>query len=406
MKAGASGAVAPGSRGFSLRNMLLVGEMAIALVLLTAGGLMLKSVVRLQATELGFDPRSLLTFRLTLPGPQYEPERATQLIDQLVARLRAQAGIDSVAYGNCPPVSGGCNGTTATFPGRPPVPSERQPLVGVHWTSPDYFETLGIRVVRGRVFTGHDRGGQPKVVVINETAARELFHNQDPVGQRIGVGQGGFREGAEVVGVVADVRYGAIETSIRPDVYLPVLQSARSGGLIYVRSGQSPAALAALVRREVAALDRDLPLTDIKMMEDRFGDAIWRTRMSAWLLGAFSALALLLAALGIYGVMSQGVEQRTREIGVRMALGAAGGDILRLIISRVVIVSIAGVAAGVIAAVPAMRMLSTLLYQVAPGDPLVFATLASLLLAVAVLAGYVPARRAARLDPLETLRVE
>jgi putative ABC transport system permease protein len=406
IKSGSAGAVTSGVRGASLRNLLLVGEMALALVLLTAGGLMLKSVARLQATELGFSPGSVLSFRLSLPAPQYTPDRATQTIEQLLERLEKRREIESVAYGNCAPVSGGCNGTLATFPGQPPVQRGREPLVGVYWASPRYFEALGIRLVRGRVFTDRDRVGQPKVVVVNETAARTFWKGEDPIGKRIGVGQGGFGSGAEVVGVVADVRYGAVETSIKPDVYLPLLQSARSGGLIYVRSRSAVATLASMVRQEVAALDPDLPLTDIRMMEARFGDAIWRTRVSAWLLGVFSALALLLAALGIYSVMSEGVEQRRREIGVRMALGAAQTDIFRLIIGRVVAVALAGVALGVAFAVPAMGMLTALLYQVQPGDPTVFSALASVLLTVAVLAGYVPARRATRVDPLTTLRAE
>ena len=405
IKAGSSGAVSRVS-GAALRNLLLVGEMALALVLLTAGGLMLTSVIRLQATSLGFDPRSLVTAALTLPDPQYDPARATQLFDQLLKRLESQPGIESIAHGSCVPVSDGCNGTLATFPGRPPIPNERRPFIGVRWASPRYFETMKIRLLRGRVFNDRDRVGQPKVVVINETAARNFWPNEDPIGKRIGVGQGGFRDGAEVVGIVADVRYGAMETAITPDVYLPLLSSPRSNGVIYVRSGLAPASLAPMLRRELEALDPDLPVTGVRLMEERLGDAIWRPRMSAWLLGAFSTVALFLAALGIYGVMSQAVEQRTREIGVRMALGAARSDILRMIIGRVVILAVVGVALGVLVAIPAMRTLSALLYQVDPGDPFVFGTLAGVLLAVAVLAGYVPARRAARLDPLVTLRAE
>ena len=296
--------------------------------------------------------------------------------------------------------------TLAEFPGRPAVPRGSEPLVGVHWASPGLFDTLGIRLIRGRVFTDRDRVGQPKVVVVNETAARKLWGDEDPVGKRISVGQGGFRDGAEVVGIVADVRYGAIETAVTSDVYLPLLQSPRSQGLIYLRSRTAAATLAPMVRREVEALDPDVPVTDLRMMEQRFGDAIWRTRMSAWLLGVFSGLALLVAALGIYSVMSEGVAQRTREIGVRMALGADRADILRLIIGRVIVVALIGVTLGLALALPSMRLLSALLYQVEPSDPIVFGTLATMLLVVAVAAGYLPARRATRVDPLTTLRTE
>jgi putative ABC transport system permease protein len=276
----------------------------------------------------------------------------------------------------------------------------------VLWASPGLFETLGVRLVRGRVFTDRDRVGQPKVVVINEAAAREFWGSKDPLGQRIAVGQGRFEDGAEVVGVVADVRYGAVETSVQPDVYLPLLQSMRSNGYIFVRSRMPAASLVRVLREDLHALDPDLPLTDIKMMQERYSDVTWRTRVSAWLLGAFAALALLLAAAGLYAVMSQGVEQRRREIGVRMALGAAHADIMRLIIGRVFVMAIAGIVLGLLLAIPSMRLLTALLYQVRPNDPAILMSLAVGLLLVAVLAGYVPARRAALVDPLTTLRAE
>jgi putative ABC transport system permease protein len=407
MKAGASGAVSAGTRGLTVRNLLIVGEMALALLLLTAGGLMLKSVARLQATELGFKSDDLLTFRLTLPAPQYDSRRATAFLIDLLDRLSRRGDLESVAYGTCAPLSGGCNGTTAQFPGRATAPFEKSPAVGIFWASPRYFETLGIRVARGRVFTEQDRAGQPKVVVVNETAARAFWGNDDPIGKRIAVGQGGFGgEGGEVIGVVADVRYGAVEKSVGRDVYLPLLQSTRTWGLIFVRTRSAPEILVPALRQEVRALDPDLPLVDIKTMDDRFGDATWRTRIIAWLLGVFATLALVLAVVGIYGVMSQGVEQRMREIGVRMALGAARADILRLIVGRALAISVAGVAVGIALSIPSMRLLTALLYHVSPGDPIVVATLASLLLAAAVLAGYVPARRATRVDPLLTLRAE
>jgi putative ABC transport system permease protein len=403
MKAGASGAVSPGARGLSVRNLLIVGELALALLLLTAGGLMLKSVARLQAAELGFRPDHLLTFRVTLPAPQYNARRGTAFLVDLLDRLGRHGDIESVAYGNCAPLAGPCNGTGITFPGRP-KPDKND--VGVFWASPRYFETLGIRLVRGRVFTDQDRVGQPKVVVINESAARAFWGNEDPIGKRVALGQGGFGDGADVIGIVADVRYGAVERSVSRDVYLPLLQSTRTWGLIFIKSRTALESLVPTVRQEVRALDPDLPLVDIKTMDDRFGDATWRTRMSAWLLGTFAALALVLAVVGIYGVMSQGVEQRMREIGVRMALGAGRSDILRLIVGRAFVIAFAGVVLGIVLAIPSMRLLTTLLYQVSPGDPSVVAALAAILLAAAVCAGYFPARRAAKADPLVTLRAE
>ena len=406
MKADAAGAVAPGSRGVTVRNALMVAEMALALVLLTAGGLMLKSVARLQATELGFRPDSVLSVRLALPSPKYNPQRGGQFFEQLLARLDGQPELGAVGFGSCPPLAGGCNRTMATFPDRPPAPRGSNPSVGVLWASPRYFETLGIRLVQGRLFTDRDRAGQPKVVVVNETAAKAFWKNENPIGRRIAVGQGRFEDGAEVVGVVADVRYTAVEAAVSPDVYLPLLQSPRALGFLFVRSDAAPDTLVPRLRTEIQSLDPDLPMTDIKLMDARFGDATWRQRSSAWLLGTFALLALVLAALGLYGVMAQGVEQRRREIGVRLALGAARGDILRLIIGRALVLALAGIVVGVVLAVPSMRLLTALLYQVRPGDPWVFAALALVLFVVTLFAGYIPARRATRVDPLVTLRAE
>ena len=406
MKTSASGVVSHGTRGLSVRNLLVVAEMAIALVVLTAGGLMVKSVLRLQATELGFQPASLLSVRMVLPGPQYNPARAREFLLELIERLESRPGMEAVAYGSCAPVSGGCNRTSAKFPGRVLPPNWTETPIGVLWASPRFFETMGISLIRGRLFTPQDRAGQPKVVVVNETAARTYWPGEDPIGKRIALGQGGFGDGAEVIGIVADVRYGAVETTVGPDAYLPLLQAPRAQGFLFVRSTSAPESIVPQIRTEVQALDPNLPLIDVKMMATRFGDATWRQRSSAWLLGIFSLLALALAATGIYAVMSQGVEQRRREIGVRLALGAARRDILRLIIGRVTAMAIAGIGLGVLIAMPAMPLLRALLYQVTPGDPSVFVLLAGVVLAVTLLAGYVPARRATKVDPLVTLRAE
>jgi putative ABC transport system permease protein len=406
MKTSTSGSVSHGTRGLSLRNLLVVGEMAIALVVLTAGGLMVKSVLRLQATELGFRPASLLSVRMVLPGPQYNPARASQFLMDLIERLESRPGMQSVAYGSCAPVTGGCNRTSAKFPGRVLPPDRTETPIGVLWASPRYFETMGIRLLRGRLFTPHDRAGQPKVVVVNETAALTYWPGEDPIGKRIALGQGGFGDGAEVIGIVADVRYRAVETAVLPDAYLPLLQAPRAQGFLFVRTDGAPESIVPQIRTEVQALDPNLPLIDVKMMATRFGEATWRQRSSAWLLGLFSLLALALAATGIYAVMAQGVEQRRREIGVRLAHGAGQSDILRLIIGRVTAMAIAGIALGILIAVPAMQLLRALLYQVTPGDPSVFVGLAGVVLAVTLLAGYIPARRATRVDPVVTLRAE
>jgi putative ABC transport system permease protein len=407
MKAGA-GSIAPGTGGRNVRNLLIAGETALALVLLVASGLMLQSVNNLQRTELGFDPDGLVTVSLSLPIAQYDAERSTQFWVDLLQRVRALPGVRAAAYGNCPPISGGCNGTSVGFPDRPPLPPGTVLDTGIHWISPEFFDAMGIRLVRGRTFTDRDREGQPKVTVINETAARLLFKGEDPIGRRITLGQGGFHEGngAEVIGIVNDTRYRSVEVAPRSDAYVPLLQSWRAGGTLFVRTSLDAAALTPMLRKEIAALDRDLPVSTIKTMGNRFGDATWRTRLSADLLALFAALALLLAAIGLYGVMAQAVEQRTREIGVRIALGAERRNIFALVIGRAFAIALAGIAAGIGLSLMSMRFLDTLLYDVKPNDPATLGVLAVVLLVVSLLASYVPARRATRVDPLTSLRAE
>jgi putative ABC transport system permease protein len=403
---GSGGGSSTGLRAVTFRNGLVVAEVALALVMLVSAGLMMKSLMRLGQTDLGFRADRLLTFRLQLPDQAYPPERRVPFVEQLLTRLKARSEIEAAAFGHCPPVSGGCNGTRALFPDRPPVARGTEPLVGVTWVSPDYFAALGIPLVRGRWFTDRDREGQPKVVVINESAARRFFPGEDPIGKRMGLGQGGFRDGAEVIGIVADVRYEAVETPAGPDAYIPLLQSPRPGGVIFLRSRVPPLALVSVVRQELAALDRNLPFSDVKTMDERYGEATWRTWTIGALLSLFAAIALVLAVVGVFAVLAQSVAQRTREIGVRMALGAAPRDIRRLVLGRALGIAGLGIAIGLAGAWFTSRLLTTLLYEVEPNDLSVSSTLAFLLFVASLVASDIPARRAAHTDPLETIRVE
>jgi len=407
LKTGGSAGTPRGFRGTGVRAALVTTQVALALVLLAGAGLMIKSAARLAATRIGVSHDRVLTVRLDLPRAAYTPDKGQAFLAQLAERVRAIAGVESVGLGNCAPVSGGCNGTSLWFPDRGPRRGAGlDPIVGIHWASPDYFTALGIPIVRGRNFTGADREGQPRVVLVNEAAARAFWPGDSPIGKRIAVGQGGFHEGAEVVGVVANVRFRTIEAAPEPDVFVPVAQSYQARMRLFVRSQLDPQSLTTAIRRDVRALDPNLPLVEVKTMDERVSDAMWRTRVGAWVLSAFAGLALLLTAIGIFGVMAQTVTQRTPEIGIRMALGAARHDVLGLVLGRAALLTAAGVALGAAFALGVTRVMTALLYEVEPGDPATLATVSLVLGLVALVACYLPARRATRVDPVIALRSE
>jgi putative ABC transport system permease protein len=304
-------------------------------------------------------------------------------------------------------LSGGCNGTIMWFPPDGPHRDGSDPSIGIHWVTPDYFSTLGIRLVGGRSFADRDRSGQPKVLLVNEAAARTIWPGGTPIGKTVAVGQGSFGDsGGVVIGVVSDVRYRAIEIAARPEVYLPLAQSYQPRMRLFVRSNLDAKGLIRAVAREVRALDPSLPLSEIKTMKERLADAMWRTRVSVWLLSAFAALALLLTAIGIFGVMAQTVAQRTSEIGIRMALGARSRDVLALVLRRAAAVTSAGIVLGGAGAFALTRVMASLLYGVRSDDPQTLIVVALLLGVVALAAGYLPARRATRVDAIAALRAE
>lgn len=405
MKTGGGSGTARGFQGFGARGALVVAQITLALVLLAGAGLMIRSAARLHGTGIGVNPGRVLTARVDLPNAHYSEEKRSIFFSRLAERIQALPGVESVGLADCPPVSGGCSDTVIGFGGgqklRPGMPT-----IGVHWASPEYFAAVGIQLRKGRWLTDFDRAGRPKVVLINETAARAFWPNADPVGQVVAIGMGGLEAGAEVVGVVSDVRYSAIGSAPMPDAYIPFLQSPQGRMRLFIRSRLDQAGLVAAVGREVQALDPNLPLAEIKTMDERVGDAMWRTRVAAWLFSAFAGLALLLTSIGIFGVMAQTVAQRTPEIGVRMALGAQKRDVLRLVLGRAGLLAAIGIALGIGVALGLTRVMSTLLFEVEPNDPLTFGIVAAVLGVVALAACYLPARRAARVNPIVALRYE
>jgi putative ABC transport system permease protein len=277
-------------------------------------------------------------------------------------------------------------------------------MVGVHWVSPTWFETMRVPLKRGRMFTSEDRLNGPKVVVINEAAARQYFRGEDPLGRRVGVYQGGFHTGAEVIGIVGDVRYGTIDSTARPDVYISYGQSRLSRMMLFVRTSGDPSAMAPAVRAVVRRVAPQVPIFDIKSMPARVATASAQARFSAILLGLFAAMALSLAVMGIYGVLSFAVAQRTGEIGIRMALGAERGRVLALVMRDGALLAAVGLAVGVAAALALTRVLRSMLFEVTTTDPWTYGAMALVLAMAVVLASWIPARRASRVDPVIALR--
>ncbi|HEX5107191.1 MAG TPA: ADOP family duplicated permease [Vicinamibacterales bacterium] len=401
-----SGAVRAG-HALGTRAPLVVAQIALALVLLAGAGLMVRSVWRLQATGAGVDAEHVLSVQVQWPRRDDAPEAARAFFASLAERVQSLPGVDSAALGSCVPVSGGCARAGMTI-GGPATSGGNNPVVGAYMITPEYLPTLGVKVLRGRSFTAYDDSPHPRVVLVNEAAARAFWPGRDPLGSIVGVSTSGFQKGAEVIGVVSDVRYGSIEAPAQPDVYLPVsqLEFLPRRMNVFVRSGLEPGAVVAAIRREVRALDPNLPLSRVTTMEDRMRDAIWRTRLSAWLLGAFAALALLLTAVGIVGVMVQTVTQRSGEMAVRIALGAQSREVLSLVLRRTVVMTGAGLALGLAGALALSRLVAALLYDVPAHDPATLAAAAALLGIVALVAGYVPARRATSVDAIAALKAD
>ena len=389
-------------RRLSPRNLLAMTEIALALVLLIGAGLMIRSFARLQALQIGFSPHHVMTMRVELP--KYKPDAAVAFDEQLLARVSALPGVEAAAVASATPLSNNSAGTIMRIKGQT---EDEMDGVGLQSVGPDYFKTLRVPVMKGRTFSDQDRAGARRVAIINESAARKFWPNEDPIGKEIWVGVGWEQnEYGEIVGIVGDVKYGKVEEAFNPQVYLPYLQPTEPASFVLVRTANDPALIVSAVRREILSIDKNVPIFDLKTMEERSADATSRTRFSALLLGIFSSLALVLAAVGIYGVMSYAVSGRTHEIGVRMALGAQPRNVLGLVMGDGIVVTLSGIALGLAGAFAATRVLGSQLYGVGTTDTLTFFAVSLLLAAVALVASYIPARRATKVDPMVALRYE
>jgi predicted permease len=391
-----------------LRSLLVVAEIALSLVLLVGAGLMMRSFISLQNVNAGIKPEGVLTMYIALPGAKYRgPEKRIAFFSQLLERVRAIPGVQSAGTNSGLPLSGNNWGRSLTVEGRQVLSVGEAPSINHCVITPNYFGAMGIPILKGRDFDERDTRDATKVTIIDERLAREYWPDDDPLGKRIRFGPPEDNEPWHtIVGVVREVKHDRLDASTRKSVYLPFPQRTISGMSLAIRTGGRPESLISAVRGQVRELDPDLPVTRVMPMTEIVARSVWQPRLYTALFGVFAAVALILATVGIYGVMSYAVTQRTREIGLRMALGAQRQDVLKLVVGHGVVITAIGVGAGLAAAVALTRLMSSLLFGVTATDPITFAAVSVLLAGVALAACFVPARRAAKVDPMVALRYE
>jgi len=404
LKEGGRSSVGGGGR---LRGALVVVEIALSLVLLVGAGLLVRSFVRVQQVEPGFDARSVLSMRLSVAGTPYAGERGAEFFRELLARVRALPGVESAGAASILPLGGGIGWGNITIEGYTPTNGQDLIQADQRVAGAGYFETMRVPLASGRYFGEQDTAGAQKVAVIDENMARTYWPGADPLGRR-------FKRGGPdndtpwltVVGVVANVKQYALDADSRVTFYTPHAQSPSGTMYVVARTSVEPTSLAAALTKEARAIEPNVPVFDVKTMEQRLSDSLARRRFAMTALGLFALVAMALAAVGIYGVMSYAVAQRTREIGVRVALGARGRDVLGLVIRQGMLLAALGIGLGLVGAAAVTRVMGSLLFGVGATDPLTFASIALLLAGAALLACYVPARRATKVDPMVALRYE
>ncbi|MEK6299557.1 MAG: ABC transporter permease [Acidobacteriota bacterium] len=389
------------------RGALVVSEVALSLVLLIGAGLMIRSFVRLLNSSPGLDPENVLTLDVGLPRTKYTGPQQVAFFQQVIERLRALPGVKSAGAVYPLPLSGAEEGMGFGIEGRADsAPGERY-NAGPRWVSPGYFNTMGIALMKGRELSERDGGDSPRVLLINEAMAARYFPDEDPIGKRVAFDQvNNAPNWREIVGVVGDVKHSAMDSDPKPEMYFPFTQYPSFFMTLVVRTSGDPLNLVAAARSEVLAVEKNQPISNVHTMEELLSNSIAQRRFNMLLLSVFAGVALLLAAVGIYGVMSYSVAQRTHELGVRMALGARTSHVLALVVKQGMTLALIGVGIGLAASFALTRVMASLLYGVSATDPLTFSVIALVLASVAFLACYLPARRATKVDPMVALRYE
>jgi len=390
-----------------LHGALVVTEIALSFVLLIGAGLLIKSFLRLSNVEMGFKSERVLTMQLALSRAKYpEPQQRAALLRQLIERVEALPGVQAAGTGSGIPLSGQEQDTSFTIEGKPPAAlGSGDDNANYRSVTHGFFRALGIPLIKGRLFSASDRLEAPNVVLISESFARRFFPGEDPLGKRLQIGLGEAWTG-EIVGVVGNVRYSSLALEPYREIYTSVEQTPDSITNLVVRATTDPANLTVAVKDVVRSLDKDVPVYNVKTLDQRVSESAFQQRFRTLLLGIFAGIALLLAAVGIYGVVAYSVTQRTHEIGIRMSLGAQQGTIKKMIVRRGMVLAMIGVAIGLVAAVPLTRVTSSFLFNVSATDPATFVGISALIAGVTFLASYIPARRAAKVDPLVALRYE
>jgi putative ABC transport system permease protein len=398
---GSTGGVA----GKRTRSTLVAVEVALSLVLLIGAGLMIKSFVRLQQVNLGFNPDQLVTTSLSLSRSKYgEGRQQAAFYQDALQRLHSLPGVHSAAATTALPLTLSISGSDFRIEGRPEPQEGQEMIVNTSGVSPDYFRTLGVQILKGREFSDRDTSDAPLAAVINNDLARAYFPNEDPIGKRITFDDG--ESWISIVGVAGDIRRFGLDSNAKPEVFLPYLQRPSRSMSLVVRSSTDASSMGAAVKTVIQNIDKDLPLEETKTMQELLAESNSGRRFNMLLLSLFAGVALLMAIVGIYGVMSYTVAQRTKEIGIRVAVGAQAGDVFRMVIGQGMMLALIGITLGLVAAFGVTRLMASMLFGVEATDPTTFIGIALLLAVVALVACYLPGRRAMKVDPLIALRYE